>query len=92
FLCAQPLAVEHAVTVETARNAYTLLIRLPGFRRDAITLASRKRRVLHVVADDWTPGSGGHFERKVSFGWDAELGSVRAEFDGEVLRVVVPRR
>ncbi|KAF7979102.1 hypothetical protein HWV62_43628 [Athelia sp. TMB] len=86
-----PSPVEHAVRVETARGAYTLHISLPGFRRDAITLATRRRRVLHVVADDWAPG-GGHFERRVSFGWDAELGAVRAEFDGSVLRVVVPRR
>lgn len=34
----------------------------------------------------------GHFERRVSFGYDAELAQVRAEFDGEMLRIVVPRR
>ncbi len=34
----------------------------------------------------------GHFERRISFGYDADLGRVRAEFDGEILRVIVPRR
>jgi HSP20 family molecular chaperone IbpA len=34
----------------------------------------------------------GHFERRISFGYDADLGRVRAEFDGEILRVFVPRR
>lgn len=34
----------------------------------------------------------GHFERRISFGYDADLGQVRAEFDGEFLRVIVPRR
>ena len=34
----------------------------------------------------------GHFERRISFGYDADLGHVRAEFDGEILRVIVPRR
>jgi hypothetical protein len=34
----------------------------------------------------------GHFERRISFGYDADLGQVRAEFDGVMLRIVVPRR
>jgi len=55
------------------------------------TLATKRRRILHVVADSWENG-GGHFERRISFGYDADLVQVRAEFDGEMLRVVVPRR
>jgi hypothetical protein len=55
------------------------------------TLATKRRRILHVVADSWEPG-GGHFERRISFGYDADLMHVRAEFDGEMLRVLVPRR
>lgn len=63
---------------------------------------------MHIVADSWEPEGGmshhfergghilslslGHFERRVSFGYDAELAQVRAEFDGDMLRVVVPRR
>lgn len=34
----------------------------------------------------------GHFERRISFGYDADLSHVRAEFDGEHLRVLVPRK
>jgi hypothetical protein len=34
----------------------------------------------------------GHFERRISFGYDADLSQVRAEFDGEHLRVFIPRR
>ena len=55
------------------------------------TLATKKRRILHVVADSWEDG-GGHFERRISFGYDADLAQVRAEFDGELLRVIIPRR
>ena len=33
-----------------------------------------------------------HFERRIAFGYDADLVQVRAEFDGEMLRVAVPRR
>ncbi|KAI0786771.1 hypothetical protein C8Q75DRAFT_265791 [Abortiporus biennis] len=79
------------IAVETVAREYRLLVRLPGYRRDSITLSIRKRRILHLVADSWEPG-GGHFERRISFGYDAELSQVRAEFDGETLRVIVPRR
>lgn len=34
----------------------------------------------------------GHFERRISFGYDADLIHVRAEFDGEHLRVIIPRK
>jgi len=77
--------------VETTPSEYRLNVKLPGFQRDGITLATKKRRILHVVADSWGSG-GGHFERRISFGYDADLVQVRAEFDGDMLRVVVPRR
>lgn len=79
------------MAVQTLPTEYTLVVRLPGFQRDSITLAMRKRRVLHIVADSWSD-SGGHFERRVSFGYDADLASIRAEFDGETLKIIVPRR
>lgn len=34
----------------------------------------------------------GHFERRISFGYDADLAQVRAEFDGVMLRIAIPRR
>ncbi|EPT04573.1 hypothetical protein FOMPIDRAFT_1113544 [Fomitopsis schrenkii] len=91
FLAHEPPSNDAWISVETVQREYRLLVRLPGFRRDAITLSTRKRRILHVVADSWEP-NGGHFERRISFGYDADLGQVRAEFDGEFLRVIVPRR
>ncbi|KAF9227217.1 hypothetical protein BS17DRAFT_695226 [Gyrodon lividus] len=90
FLCHAP-PPDTWIAVETSQSEYSLLVRLPGFRRDGITIATRRRRILHVAADSWEPG-GGHFERRVSFGYDADLAQVRAEFDGEMLRIVVPRR
>ncbi|KZS98281.1 hypothetical protein SISNIDRAFT_546260 [Sistotremastrum niveocremeum HHB9708] len=39
----------------------------------------------------WEVG-GGHFERRISFGYDADLTQVRAEFDGVFLRISVPRK
>jgi len=91
FLSRGPPPTESYIEVETTPQEYRLHVKLPGFGRDAITLASKKRRILHIVADIWE-GVGGHFERRISFGYDADLVQVRAEFDGEMLRVIVPRR
>ncbi|KAI0066280.1 hypothetical protein BV25DRAFT_1797005, partial [Artomyces pyxidatus] len=91
FLSDAPPPADSWIAVETVASEYTLVVRLPGFKRDGITLATRRRRILHLVADSWEPG-GGHFERRISFGYDADLSQVRAEFDGELLRVIVPRR
>ncbi|KAJ7693359.1 hypothetical protein B0H17DRAFT_906799, partial [Mycena rosella] len=91
FLSHAPPPVDSWIEVETTPAEYRLIVRLPGFKRDGITLATKKRRILHVVADSWEEG-GGHFERRISFGYDADLAQVRAEFDGELLRVIIPRR
>lgn len=91
FLSHAPPPADSWIEVETTPSEYRLNVKLPGFQRDGITLATKKRRILHVVADSWGSG-GGHFERRISFGYDADLVHVRAEFDGDMLRVVVPRR
>jgi HSP20 family molecular chaperone IbpA len=97
------------MTVDTTPSAYVLEASLPGYQRDEITLSTRKKRILHVVADGFVSGGGetqvtlhvsnfflmfcqGHFERRVSFGYDAEMSRVRAEFNGSTLRITVPRR
>ncbi|KAK0195136.1 hypothetical protein F5146DRAFT_1024342 [Armillaria mellea] len=91
FLSNAPPPPDSWIEVETTPQEYRLNVCLPGFKRDGITLATKRRRILHVVADSWDAG-GGHFERRISFGYDADLVQVRAEFDGEMLRVIVPRR
>jgi len=82
------------MTVQTTSTAYILTTFLPGFQRDEITLSTRKRRVLHVVADPFLSSlrGTGHFERRISFGYDADMAHIRAEFNGGVLKIVVPRR
>ncbi|KIY48174.1 hypothetical protein FISHEDRAFT_8736, partial [Fistulina hepatica ATCC 64428] len=99
FLGPNPAPPESYIEVETTPGEYRLNVSLPGFRRDGITLATKRRRILHILADSYSnePGAsnhgrGAHFERRISFGWDADLVNVRAEFDGRMLRVVVPRR
>lgn len=87
------------VEVDTASSAYTLSIHLPLFHRDEITLSLRKHRVLHVVADKFLTVSNvlhntedEHFEKRISFGYDADMRGVRADFSDGILRVTVPRR
>lgn len=46
----------------------------------------------HDVMTDASVRSSGHFERRISFGYDADLPQVRAEFDGELLKIIIPRR
>ncbi|KAJ7347041.1 hypothetical protein DFH08DRAFT_700730 [Mycena albidolilacea] len=100
FLNHAPPPVDSWIEVETTQGEYRLIVRLPGFKRDGITLATKKRRILHLVADSWDDSAataghargGGHFERRISFGYDADLAQVRAEFDGEILRVIIPRK
>ena len=85
FLSPNPPPADSYIEVETTPTLYTLHIRLPGFRRDAITLATKRRRILHVVADSWEEegrrGGAGHFERRISFGWDADLEKVRNDLN-----------
>ncbi|KAF7789309.1 hypothetical protein EIP86_000253 [Pleurotus ostreatoroseus] len=91
FLSQAPPPQDSYLAVETSMEAYVLIAHLPGFRRESMTLSTRRRRILHIVADSWEP-NGGHFERRISFGYDANLTQVRAEFDGQMLRITVPRR
>ncbi|KAJ7307758.1 hypothetical protein DFH08DRAFT_719983 [Mycena albidolilacea] len=95
FISHEPPPTDSWITVETTPGEHRLLVRLPGFQRNGITLTRRKHRVLHVVADLWCePGEGGgHFERCISFGDDVHLAQVRAEFElgAGLLRIVIPR-
>ena len=87
------------VEVNTTSFAYTLSIHLASFHRDEITVSLRKHRVLHIVADRFLTLSSvlhnaedEHFEKRISFGYDADMRGVRADFSDDVLRVVVPRK
>jgi len=91
FLSHAPPPENSWIEVETLQHEYKLDVRLPGFTREGITLATKKRRILHVVANKWENG-GGFFERRISFGYDADLAQVRADFDGLMLHIMVPRR
>ncbi|PPQ98786.1 hypothetical protein CVT24_003344 [Panaeolus cyanescens] len=91
FLAHSP-ARNSTIEVRTYQNEYQLLVGLPGFSSDSITLATKKKRVLHVVADRWDNDGGGHFERRIAFGYDADLSQVKADFDRGVLRISIPRR
>ncbi|KAG9079320.1 hypothetical protein FS749_008608 [Ceratobasidium sp. UAMH 11750] len=77
---------------------------MPHFHHSSITVATRRGRLLVIAADRWdtepapfsldatTRPPPAHFERRITFGWDADMTRIRAEFDGQVLHVSVPRR
>jgi len=58
FLSHAPPPPDCWIEVETMRTEYKLTVRLPGFARDGIMLSTKRRRVLHVVADSWENGGG----------------------------------
>jgi len=58
FLSHAPPPENSWIEVETLQNEYRLQVRLPGFTREGITLATKRRRILHVVADKWENGGG----------------------------------
>lgn len=58
FLSHAPPPADSWIEVETTQGEYRLNVRLPGFTRDGITLATKRRRILHVVADRWENGGG----------------------------------
>ncbi|QRW23796.1 hypothetical protein RhiXN_10120 [Rhizoctonia solani] len=91
----QPLEVrveENAPGPGMEGGSWVISVRLPGFAPDGITVGTRRGRVLMIVADNYNDDDGGHFERRISFGYDADMAAIRAEFNGDLLRVTVPRR
>ncbi|CEL58638.1 hypothetical protein RSOLAG1IB_08701 [Rhizoctonia solani AG-1 IB] len=97
-----------SVSAEVSPDKYVLSCRMPHFDHSSITVASRKGRSIVIAADRWGavepfplsldptlipgPPQPAHFERRVTFGWDADMTRVHASFDGVTLRVTVPRR
>lgn len=53
-----PPPADSWLEIETSNCEYRLFARLPGFSREGITLATKRRRILHLVADKWDNGGG----------------------------------
>ncbi|KAG8726328.1 hypothetical protein FRC11_000349 [Ceratobasidium sp. 423] len=97
-----------SVSVDVHPDKYVLACRMPHFDHSSITVATRRGRLLVIAADRWdnlepaplsldpaqipNPPQPAHFERRITFGWDADMARIRAEFDGVTLHVTVPRR
>ena len=64
---------------------------LPGFSLDNITVAMRRGKKVHIVADSYGE-NGGHYERLVFLGSDISSSAPRAEFDGTLLKIYIERR
>lgn len=92
FLDSRPAPPTTEYSMDTHHSHYTLKIKLPGFSLEGITLATKHSRQLVIVADKWDEANGGHFERRLAFGPDADLNATKASFDGDLLRITIPRR
>jgi hypothetical protein len=82
------------ITVSTSHDAYTVVMYMPGFSLDGITLTTKghHRRTLHVMANKWGSDRWEHFERRIIFAADADMSQIRARFENERLIVQAPRR
>lgn len=83
---------DQRVTISTTPDVYTVTIHIPGVSIDGLTLAMKghHRRTLHVMANRWD--SDEHFERRITFGPDADMSSIRARFEDGHLFVDVLRK
>ncbi|WRT67982.1 uncharacterized protein IL334_004957 [Kwoniella shivajii] len=80
---------EGRIAIKSTEKAYDIMVWLPGFSLDNITIATRGHRTVHIVADQWDEGD--HAQWDIKLGEDANLKSVNAKFTGKELRVTVAR-
>ncbi|KAL0240554.1 hypothetical protein I308_106350 [Cryptococcus tetragattii IND107] len=78
------------IAIKSTPSAYDIMVWLPGFSIDNITIATRGHRTIHIVADQWDEGD--HAQWDIKLGEDANLKSVNAKFTGKELRVTVARQ
>ncbi|OCF57040.1 hypothetical protein L486_05897 [Kwoniella mangroviensis CBS 10435] len=80
---------EGRIAIKSTPHLYDIMVWLPGFSLDNITIATRGTRTIHIVADQWDEGD--HAQWDIKLGEDANLKSVNAKFTGKELRVTVAR-
>ncbi|KAK8858769.1 hypothetical protein IAR55_002998 [Kwoniella newhampshirensis] len=81
--------MEGRIAIKSTPELYDIMVWLPGFSLDNITIATRGHRTIHIVADQWDEGD--HAQWDIKLGEDANLKSVNAKFTGKELRVTVAR-
>lgn len=60
FLSSSDAPPDCDIDIQAHSNLYYILVNLPGFSSQDITLATKRRRILHLVADKWGEGGGLH--------------------------------
>ncbi|TXT15998.1 hypothetical protein VHUM_00501 [Vanrija humicola] len=73
------------IAIKSTSSVYEVMVWLPGFQLDDITITTRRNQMLHIVADLWDEND--HAQWEIKLGDDAIMTSVRANFSGKVLRV-----
>ncbi|EJT48688.1 hypothetical protein A1Q1_02298 [Trichosporon asahii var. asahii CBS 2479] len=77
------------IAIKSTPTQYEVLVWLPGFSINDITIVSRRHQVLHIVADQWDEND--HAQWEIKLGDDAIMNSIRAAFTGQELRITVSR-
>ncbi|KAL7420766.1 hypothetical protein Q5752_004718 [Cryptotrichosporon argae] len=80
---------EGRIAVKSTVAQYEVMVWLPGFSLDDITITTRKHQTLHIVADQWDEAD--HAQWEIKLGDDAIMSSIRADFDKRKLTVRISR-
>jgi HSP20 family molecular chaperone IbpA len=87
---ASPTNIPTEIGVTSTPATYEVHVKHASISPSSVILTTRRPRVLHLAVDNYTTG-GGHWQRRIKFGRDADMKKIRAEYSGGLLRVVVPR-
>ncbi|KAI9634712.1 uncharacterized protein MKK02DRAFT_37591 [Dioszegia hungarica] len=77
------------IALRSTRTVYEIMVWLPGFSLENITIATRGRGNINIVADRWEEGD--HAQWDVKLGDDANMRAIGAKFGGHDLKVTIPR-
>ncbi|RXK40327.1 hypothetical protein M231_02441 [Tremella mesenterica] len=78
---------EGRIAVRSRAAEYEVLVWLPAFAPESITVFTRGNRTVHIVADRWDDAE--HAQWDIKLGEDANLATVRANYLGNELRIGV---
>lgn len=81
---------EGRIAVKVTRKQYDIMAWLPGFAVDNITISTKVKGTISVVANRWD--NADHATWDIKLGADADMGSIRAKFAEGELHVVVSRQ
>lgn len=80
---------EGRIAVKVTRRHYDIMAWLPGFSVDNITISTKVKGSISIVANRWDTAD--HATWDIKLGGEADMGSIRARFERGELHVLVSR-